>query len=141
VLGWWSHYDELLRGDSGLTKVEREMIAVAVSAANDCHYCLTSHGATLRILSKDAALADQIAADYTQAPLEPRQRAMLDWAVKVTRAHGECTDEDVEGLRAAGWTDEDVFDMTETAAMFNMTNRLANALGWEPNPEYRSLGR
>jgi uncharacterized peroxidase-related enzyme len=95
----------------------------------------------LRLLTKDPALADQIAADHRAAPLEPRQRAMLDWAVKVTRASGTCTEGDVESLRAAGWSDEDIMDMTETAAMFNFTNRLANSLGWTPNPEYDSLGR
>ena len=95
----------------------------------------------MRLLTKDPALADQIAVDYRAAPLEPRQRAMLDFAVKVTRASQECTEADVEALRAAGWTDEDVMDITETAAMFNYTNRLANALGWVPNPEYHSLGR
>ncbi len=95
----------------------------------------------MRLLTKDAALADQIAADYRQAPLEPRERAMLDFAVKVTLASHECTEADAEALRAAGWTDEEIMDIAETAAMFNFTNRLANALGWEPNPEYESLGR
>ena len=95
----------------------------------------------MRLLTKDAALADQIAADYTKAPIERREHAMLDFAVKVTRASQECTEADVEALRAAGWTDEDVMDITETAAMFNYTNRLANALGWVPNPEYDTLGR
>jgi uncharacterized peroxidase-related enzyme len=117
------------------------MIAVVVSTVNDCHYCQTSHGAALRLLTKDPALADQVAADYHSAPLEPRQRAMLDWAVKVTSASGSCTESDVESLREAGWSDEDIMDMTETAAMFNFTNRLANSLGWTPNPEYENLGR
>jgi uncharacterized peroxidase-related enzyme len=140
LLGWWAHYDELLRGDSGLTKAQREMVAVAVSTANDCHYCMTSHGATLRILSRRPELSDLvIAGDY--ASLEPREQAMLAYAVKVTLDHRSCTEADVDALRAQGWTDEDVFDITETAAMFNMTNRLANALGWEPNPEYDALGR
>lgn len=95
----------------------------------------------MRLLTKDAALADQIAADYTKAPIERRERAMLDFAVKITRASQECREADVEALRAAGWTDKDVMDIAETAAMFNFTNRLANALGWEPNPEYDGLGR
>ena len=95
----------------------------------------------MRLLTKDPALADQIAADYTKAPVERRERAMLDFAVKVTRASHECAEADVEALRTCGWTDEDVMDITETAAMFNFTNRLANALGWEPNPEYHRLGR
>lgn len=95
----------------------------------------------MRLLTKDLELADQVAADYRKAPLEPRELAMLDWAVKVTRASSKCTEEDVAALRQAGWRDEDVLDITETAAMFNLTNRLANALGWVPNPEYDSLGR
>jgi uncharacterized peroxidase-related enzyme len=95
----------------------------------------------LRLLTKNPALADQIAADYTKAPIERRERAMLDFAVKVTRASHACTEADVDALRSGGWTDEDVMDIAETAAMFNFTNRLANALGWEPNPEYDGLGR
>lgn len=95
----------------------------------------------MRLLTEDAAQADQIVSDYRQAPLEPRERAMLDFAVKVTLASDRSSEADVEALRAAGWTDEDVMDIAETAAMFNFTNRLANALGWEPNPEYESLGR
>ena len=95
----------------------------------------------MRLLTKDAALADQIADDYTKAPIGRRERVMLDFAVKVTRASHECTETDVEALRSAGWMDEDVMDITETAAMFNYTNRLANALGWVPNPEYDTLGR
>jgi uncharacterized peroxidase-related enzyme len=95
----------------------------------------------LRILSGDEALADQVDAGYTKAPLDARERAMLDWAVKVTREHASVTDADVQTLREVGWSDEDIQDMTETAAMFNFTNRLANALGWQPNPEYDSLGR
>ena len=95
----------------------------------------------MRLLTKDAALADQIAADYTKAPIERRERAMLDFADKITRASHECTETDVEALRAAGWSDEEIMDIAETAAMFNFTNRLANALGWEPNPEYGALGR
>ncbi len=95
----------------------------------------------MRLLTKDPKLADQIADDYREAELEPRERAMLDWAVKVTHSHDECTEGDLDALRTAGWTDEDIFDMTETAAMFNLTNRLANALGWVPNDEYEDLGR
>ena len=95
----------------------------------------------MRLLTKDPALADQIAADYRTAPLAPRQRAMLDWAAKVTSASGECAEADLESLREAGWSDEDIMDMTETAAMFNFTNRLANSLGWMPNSEYDELGR
>ena len=141
LVRWWSYYDELLRGESGLTKVQREMIAVVVSAANRCHYCLVSHGAALRKLTGDAALADTLATGYKYAELEPAERAMLDFAVKLTVASSECTEDDVERLREAGWSDEDVFDIAQVAAMFNFTNRLASGLGWRPNPEYFSLGR
>jgi uncharacterized peroxidase-related enzyme len=95
----------------------------------------------LRLLTRDPDLDDAIAQDHTTAPIEDRERLMLDWALKVTRSSNACTEADVEALHAAGWSDEDVMDITETAAMFNMTNRLANALGWEPNPEYDGLGR
>jgi uncharacterized peroxidase-related enzyme len=141
LLGWWSYYDELLRGESGLTKAQRELIAVVVSVTNRCHYCVVSHSAALRKLTGNPELADQVAADYTAADLEPRERAMLDFAVKLTEASADCTDADVEALRDVGWTDEDIFDIAQVAAMFNFTNRLASGLGWEPNPEYFSLGR
>jgi uncharacterized peroxidase-related enzyme len=141
LLKWWDYYDELLRGESGLTKTQREMIAVVVSSTNRCHYCIVSHSAALRKLTKDPALSDQIASDYTAADLEPRERAMLDFAVKLTKASADVTDADVDALREAGWTDEDIFDIAQVAAMFNFTNRLASGLGWEPNPEYVSLGR
>jgi uncharacterized peroxidase-related enzyme len=141
LLKWWDYYDELLRGESGLTKTQREMIAVVVSSTNRCHYCIVSHSAALRKLTKDPALSDQIASDYTAADLEPRERAMLDFAVTLTKASADMTDADVDALREAGWIDEDIFDIAQVAAMFNFTNRLASGLGWEPNPEYVSLGR
>ena len=141
LLRWWDYYDELLRGDSGLTKPQREMIAVVVSAANRCHYCVVSHSAALRKLTEDPVLPDQLATNYRYAEIEPAERAMLDFAVKLTAASSECTEEDVQRLRDAGWSDEDVFDIAQVAAMFNFTNRLASGLGWRPNPEYFSLGR
>jgi len=141
LLGWWSYYDELLRGESGLTKAQRELIAVVVSVTNRCHYCVVSHSAALRKLTGNPELADQVAADYTAADLEPRERAMLDFAVKLTEASADCTDADVEALRDVGWTDEDIFDIAQVAAMFNFTNRLASAFGWLPNREYFTLGR
>jgi uncharacterized peroxidase-related enzyme len=95
----------------------------------------------LRLLTKNPELDDLVAADHRRAPIEEREKAMLDWALKVTRASNDCTEDDVAELIAAGWSEEDVMDMTETAAMFNLTNRMANALGWEPNPEYHTLGR
>lgn len=141
LIRWWAHYDELMRGESGLTKAEREMIAVVVSATNRCHYCVVSHSAALRKLTEDPVLVDQLATSYKYARLEPRQRAMLDFAVKLTEASHLMTEEDVEALRRAGWSDEDIFDIAETAGMFNFTNRLASGLGWVPNEEYFSLGR
>jgi uncharacterized peroxidase-related enzyme len=138
---WWAYYDELMRGESGLTKAEREMIAVVVSAQNRCHYCIVSHSAALRKLTGDPPLADQLATNHAYAAVEPRQRVMLDYAVKLTESSSRCTEADVELLRAAGWSDEDVFDIAAVAAMFNFTNRLASGLGWVPNPEYFSLGR
>ena len=141
LLRWWSYYDELLRGESGLTKPQREMIAVVVSAANRCHYCIVSHSAALRKLTGDPALVEALATNYRYAELEPRERAMLDYALKLTAASSECTEADVDRLREAGWSDEDVFDIAQVAAMFNFTNRLASGLGWRPNPEYVSLGR
>ena len=141
LLGWWAYYDELLRGESGLTKAQREMIAVVVSVANRCHYCIVSHTAALRKLTKDPAFVERLATGYKYAELEPRDRAMLDFAVKLTEASDRCTDGDVQALRDAGWSDEEIMDIAQVAAMFNFTNRLASGLGWLPNREYFSLGR
>ena len=141
LLRWWEYYDELMRGESGLTKAQREMIAVVVSATNRCHYCVVSHTAALRVLTEDPALADALATNYRAAAVEARERAMLDFAVKLTEESYRCGPEDVVALREAGWSDEDVMDIAQVAAMFNFTNRLASGLGWAPNPEYGSLGR
>lgn len=141
LLGWWAYYDELMRGDSGLTKAQREMIAVVVSAENRCHYCVVSHSAALRKLTGDPALVERLATNYRYAAVEPQERAMLDYAVKLTTASSSCGREDVDALREAGWSDEDILDIAQVAAMFNYTNRLASGLGWAPNPEYFTLGR
>ncbi len=138
---WWQYYDYLMRGPSNLTKVQREMIAVVVSSLNRCHYCSTSHGAALRLLTEDPVLADTLATDYRHAPLDRKDRAMLDFAAKLTTEPHRMTEADVQALREAGWADEDIFDIAQVAAMFNFTNRLANALGWHPNPEYHRVGR
>jgi uncharacterized peroxidase-related enzyme len=137
---WNAFYDDLMRGDSGLTKAQREMIAVVVSTVNRCHYCMVSHGAYLRKLTEDPVLVEQLRTNYKYADLEPRERAMLDFAVKLTEQAERCTEEDVDRLREAGWSDEDVMDITEVAAMFNFTNRLASGLGWVPNDEFVRLG-
>jgi uncharacterized peroxidase-related enzyme len=137
---WNAFYDDLMRGDSALTKVQREMIAVVVSTANRCHYCMVSHAAYLRKLTGDPVLVEQLRTNYKYADLKPRERAMLDFAVKLTEQSSRCTEEDIEALREASWTDEDVMDIAEVAAMFNFTNRLASGLGWLPNDEFVTLG-
>jgi len=138
---WNALYDELMRGESGLTKAQREMIAVVVSVTNRCNYCIVSHSAALRKLTKDPVLVDRLATGYKTAGLEPKERAMLDFAVKLTTESHRSTEADIEALRQAGWSDEDVFDIAEVAAMFNFTNRLASGMGWQPNDEYFTLGR
>jgi len=140
-LKWFAHYNELMTGPSGLSRTEREMIAVTVSMQNRCLYCLASHGSTLRQLTGDPVLADRITLDYRRAGLAPRERAMLDYAVKVTREMEECSPEDVARLKSLGFTDEDVWDIAEVAAMFNFTNRLAAATGQLPNPQYHGMAR
>ena len=141
LLAWSGHHDELMKGDSGLSKAEREMIAVVVSVANECRYCIAAHSAVLRKLTKDAALADQVAADHRSAAIPDRVKAALDYAVKLTREPTAMTGLDVQRLRDAGWKDEDVMDIAEVTAMFNFSNRMASGLGWAPNPEYEALGR
>jgi uncharacterized peroxidase-related enzyme len=138
---WNAFYDDLMRGDSGLTKAQREMIAVVVSTANRCHYCIVSHSAALRKLTGDPLLVEQLATNHAYARVDAKERAMLDFALKLTERSSSCAEADVEALREAGWSDEDVMDIAEVAAMFNFTNRLASGLGWRPNDEYVSLGR
>jgi uncharacterized peroxidase-related enzyme len=137
---WNTFYDELMRGESTLTKVQREMIAVVVSTVNRCHYCMVSHSAFLRKLTGDPLLVEQLRTNYAYADLEPGERAMLDFAVKLTERSSSCTEADVQVLREAGWSDEDVMDIAEVAAMFNFTNRLASGLGWVPNDEFVTIG-
>jgi uncharacterized peroxidase-related enzyme len=141
LLAWTAHFDELMKGDSSLTKAEREMIAVVVSVTNECAYCIASHSAVLRKLTKDPALADQVAVDHHLADIPERMKAALDYAVKLTRSPQHMVETDVGALREAGWSDEDVMDIAEVTAMFNFSNRLASGLGWAPNPEYDQLGR
>jgi uncharacterized peroxidase-related enzyme len=137
---WNAFYDDLMRGDSTLTRPQREMIAVVVSTVNRCHYCIVSHSAYLRKLTGDPVLVEQLRTNYKYAGVEPRERAMLDFAVKLTEQSAACTEADVEVLREVGWSDEDVMDITEVTAMFNFTNRLASGLGWVPNDEFVTLG-
>jgi len=139
--GFIALYDSIMNEDSGLTKAEREMIAVAVSAQNHCFYCLVSHGAVLRIRAKDELLADTIAANYRAADLTPRQRVMLDLAVMVTEDSAAVGDQDIAALREHGFSDEDIMDIIQTAALFNYSNRVASALGMRPNREYHHMAR
>ncbi len=138
---WFAHFREVMSGESELTPTEREMIAVVVSAENHCLYCLVSHGADLRQGLQDPVLGDRITLDYRRAGLNERLTAMLDYAVKLTVEPVACEPADVERLRAVGFSDEAIFDIAETAAMYNFTNRLASATGMMPNREYHALGR
>jgi uncharacterized peroxidase-related enzyme len=138
---WFAHFREILQGESQLTQAEREMIGVVVSAQNHCLYCLVSHGADLRRLLGDPILADRIVHDHRRAGLDERTTAMLDYAVKLTVRPVECNEADINHLRSVGFSDEAIFDIAETAAMFNFTNRLASAAGMLPNREYHALAR
>ncbi len=140
--GFLALYDSIMTDEaSGLSKAEREMIAVAVSARNHCFYCLTSHGAVLRIRSGDEVLADTVAANYRAADLPPRQRAMLDFALTITEASDTCSDADIDNLRAHGFRDADIMDIIQVAAFFNYSNRVASALNLRPNREYHGMAR
>ena len=141
MLRWRKYMDELLKGASGLTEAQREMIGVVVSSTNRCYYCMTSHSGVLRALTGDPVLVDQLLMNYRHAHLDERERAMLDFAVKVTEAAYTCGEADLDALRQVGWSDEDAMDIAEVTAMFNLTNRMANALGWMPNEEYHEMGR
>ncbi len=134
-------YNELMLAPSGLTKLEREMIAVVVSAENRCFYCLTAHGAAVRLLSGDPALGEMLVMNHRAAALPARQRAMLDFAVKITRASAEIGEADRAALRAEGFGDRDIWDIAAVAAFFNMSNRMASAVDMRPNPDYHSQGR
>lgn len=138
---WWAHRNDLMAPSKGLSAAEREMVAVVVSAANDCLYCMTSHGYAVRVLLGDPVTAERVMLDYRRAGLDARTVAMLDYAVKITERPAECSLEDVERLRKSGFRDEDIWDIAEIAAMYNYTNRLASATGMLPNPEYHGLAR
>jgi uncharacterized peroxidase-related enzyme len=134
-------YNELMLAPSGLSKLEREMVAVVVSSANRCYYCLVAHGQTVRRLSGDPELGEMLVMNYRIAPLDPRRRAMLDFAWKLTTAPATIGEEDREGLRRVGLGDEDIFDLAETVAFFNMSNRMASGLDIIPNREYHRWDR
>ncbi|MFM7532864.1 MAG: peroxidase-related enzyme [Rubrivivax sp.] len=137
-----AYHDALmLKEGGGLSKGEREMIVVATSAANECLYCVVAHGAILRIYEKKPLLADQVATNYRKADITPRQRAILDFALKVCKRSQEIDEADFAALRAHGLTDEDVWDIAAITGFFGMSNRLANTLGMRPNEEFHLMGR
>src|SRR5499427_4621773 len=134
-------YNDLMLPPSGLSKLEREMIAVAVSSHNRCYYCLVAHGAAVRALSGDPALGELMAMDYRAARLKPRERAMLDFAVKLSAEPWSVEEEDREALRRAGFSDRDIWDIAAVAGFFNMSNRIASATDMRPNSVYHGQAR
>ena len=140
-VGWWKYFDDLMRGPSGITKTQREMIAVVICAESHCPYCVAAHAAALRMRTKDDALVERLAVNYRHVELDSRDREMLDFAVKLTKTPDECGQSDVERLRAVGYSDEDILHIVEVTAIFNYNVRLAAATGLFPNVEYHDLGR
>jgi len=138
---FFAYHDAVMEKDDGLSKAEREMIVVATSGANDCQYCVVAHGAILRVRAKNPLIADQVAVNYRKADITPRQRAMLDFAFKVSLAAQEIGDADFEALRAHGFSDEDAWDIGAIAAFFALSNRMANLTNMRPNDEFYLLGR
>ena len=134
-------YNDLMLAPSGLSKLEREMIAVVVSSQNRCYYCLTAHGAAVRQLSGDPVLAEMLVQNYRAAELGPRHRAMLDFAVKLTDAPSTVEEPDRARLREAGFSDRDIWDVAAVASFFNMSNRMASAVDMRPNREYHGQAR
>ena len=134
-------YNDLMLAPSGLSKLEREMIAVAVSSHNRCYYCLVAHGAAVRALSGDPALGELMAMNYRAARLSKRHRAMLDFAVKLTAEPWAIEEEDREALRKAGFTDRDIWDIAAVAGFYNMSNRVASATDMRPNSDYHAQAR
>ena len=136
-----AYHDALMDKETGLTKAEREMIVVATSASNQCLYCCVSHGAFLRIRSKDARLGDQLTANYREADIDARQRAMLDYAVRLAERPWTVTDAHVDALRAHGFDDDQLWDIGAITALFAMSNRLASHTGMRPNDEFYGMAR
>lgn len=134
-------YNDLMLGESGLSKLEREMIAVAVSSVNHCFYCLTAHGSAVRQLSGDPKLGEMMVMNFRAADLSDRQTAMLEFAVKLTEEPAKIVEEDRAGLRKAGFSDRDIWDIASTAAFFNMSNRVAAAVDMRPNDDYHAMAR
>jgi len=138
---FFAYHDALMLKEGGLTKAEREMIVVATSGANDCLYCIVAHGAILRVYAKNPLVADQVAANYRKADIGDRQKAMLEFALKVALRSSEVIDADYEKLAAHGFSDEDIWDIGAIAAFFALSNRMANLISMRPNDEFYLLGR
>ncbi len=134
-------YNDLMLGDSGLTKLEREMIAVVVSSINKCFYCLAAHGAAVRELSGDPVLGEMMVMNYRAADLDARQKAMLDFAAKLTESSDKIEETDRQALRDAGFSDREIWDIGAVTGFFNMTNRVASASDMRPNTEYHASNR
>ena len=138
---FFNYHDALMLREGGLSKVEREMIVVTTSAVNDCHYCVVAHGAILRIYAKNSLIADQVAVNFRKADINARQRAMLDFAIKVTE-QASCIDEsDFQHLETHGFSREDAWDIGAIAAFFGLSNRMANMINMRPNDEFYAMGR
>ena len=138
---FFNYHDALMERDSGLTKAEREMIVVATSAANDCMYCVVAHGAILRIRGKNPFIADQIATNWRGADITDRQRAMLTLAMKLARTPELVEDDDLVAARAAGFSDEEIWDIGAVTAFFALSNRMAHLTAMRPNDEFFSMAR
>ena len=138
---FFAYHDALMLRPSGLTKGDKEMIVVATSGANDCLYCVVAHGALLRIYEKNPLVADQVAVNHRKADITPRQRAMLDFAVKVTLESHAVGDADFAALREHGFSDDDAWDIAAIAALFGLSNRMANVSSMRPNDEFYLMGR
>jgi uncharacterized peroxidase-related enzyme len=141
LVAFAAFYNDLMLAPSGLSKLEREMIAVVVSSQNRCYYCLTAHGAAVRQLSGDPVLAEMLVQNYRAAELGPRHRAMLDFAVKLTDAPSTVEEPDRARLREAGFSDRDIWDVAAVASFFSMSNRMASAVDMRPNREYHGQAR
>src|SRR3954468_19793759 len=138
---FFAYHDALMEKEGGLSKAEREMIVVATSAANQCQYCVIAHGAILRIRAKNPLVADQIAVNYRKADLTPRQRAMLDFAMKVSLDAGTISEQDFAAVAGHGFSDDDIWDIAAIAAFFALSNRIANVTAMRPNDEFYLMGR
>jgi uncharacterized peroxidase-related enzyme len=138
---FFAYHDALMLKEGGLSKGEREMIVVATSAVNDCLYCVIAHGAILRIYEKNALVADQVAVNHRKADITPRQKAMLDFALKVCVEAGRIDSSDFESLHAHGFNDEDIWDIAAITAFFGLSNRMANVISMRPNEEFYLMGR